>query len=128
MQSYIEPLQTKLFNELGVIFAYSQQQFNEARVGGVEYSTLGMGLIVPTDNVEMFHTGHKKVVEEAVKLCLAENTIKDLIYNSLANYECQITMCIDDAVEALEVLGITREQVRAGWAEYYQYCVDNDYF
>lgn len=59
---------------------------------------------------------------------LANNSIKTIIWDSLANYECQIIGNYSDAIEALKVYGITEADIKTEWSAYYQTCIDNDYF
>lgn len=128
LQTYIEPLQTELFNRLGCFFAYSKKQYEEQAIKGINYTIIGAGLLIPSSAVKSFETAHANLVTEAVKQCLAKNTIEELIHYELANYETQLTGNISDAVKALEPLGITREQVQAEYGHFYQHCIDNDYF
>ena len=53
---------------------------------------------------------------------------KELIQYELGNHEAQITGDISDTVDALEGYGITREEVQAEYKEYFQKCIDNDWF
>jgi len=59
---------------------------------------------------------------------LATHTIKEIIWDELANHEAQITGNTDDTYNAVEQYGITRSQVCAEYVDYYNMCVDKGYF
>jgi len=130
LSNYIESKQTELFNSTGAFFAFSDKQFNEGRAPGpIKYVSLGAGMICPKSNVKALLRGLSRINEEGIKADIAENGIKAIIHRELANHECQISMDISDAVDKLaDYPGITEETVQAEWPEYFQNCVDNDYF
>ena len=113
LQSYIEAAQTKLFNDTGAFFAFSNKQFNECRKEGVKYASLGAGLICPSDKAQMLVDGLESIIKSGIAQDIAENGIDKIIARELANYEAFYTYEIDDTVDALEDYGITREQVQA---------------
>ena len=129
LSSYTENLQTELFNKTGAFFAFSKKQFEDKKVEGVKYSSLGAGFICPIDNVNALTDGLESIHTNGIALDIAENGLKDIIHRELANHEAQITCDISDTVEALEDYpGITRETIQAEWKEYFKHCVANDYF
>jgi len=86
-------------------------------------------MICPSDNIDALVTGLDNISTDGIKADIAANGIKAIIHRELANYEAQIVMDISDTVDALaEYPGITRETIQDEWKEYFQYCVDNDYF
>jgi hypothetical protein len=128
LSDYTQAAQSALFEEMGVFFAFSDEQFDEQAVKGVDYAPLPMGGICPTKNRYEFLKRHYALVDKGMADDVAENGIKKIIHRELGNHECQIAMDITDAVDVLSSYGITREQVQAEWAEYFQNCIDNDYF
>lgn len=113
LQNYIEAAQTKLFNDTGAFFAFSNKQFDEGKKEGVKYASLGAGLICPTDKAQMLVDGLESIIKSGIAQDIAENGIDKIIARELANYEAFYTYEIDDTVDALEDYGITREQVQA---------------
>ena len=128
LSDYTSENQTKLMNDNGAFFAYSQKQLDAEKKEGVVYVSMGSGLIAPKGNAARIFEGLESINTEGVKQDILENGIKAIIHRELANYETQITGDISDTVEALEDYGITRSQVSAEYKAYFQHCVDNDYF
>ena len=124
----IQNEQTKVFDKYGVFFAFSNKQYEEKAVKGVKYCDAGAGMITPVDNVKALYKELDAIHKAGRAADIEENGIKKIIHRELANYECQITMDYSDAVDALESYGITEEQIVGEWPEYFQMCVDNDYF
>lgn len=110
MNAYVNEKQTELFIELGVIFAFSEAQFEEQKQPGIKYcSVLGANEFVPEKNakefVEQLSIIHKKGRE------LEEKGIERIIEEQLANHECFFTGEIDDAVDALASYNVTFDEV-----------------
>jgi hypothetical protein len=113
LTNYIEEAQTKAFNEAGAFFAFSDKQFNEAKVEGVKYLSLGAGLICPGNKAKQLIATLDKVHAEGIKQDLAENGKAGVIHRELGNHEYSITYSIEDTARALEGYGITREEIQA---------------
>ena len=118
LSNYIEEAQTKAFKEAGAFFAFSNKQFNEAKQDGVEYCSMGAGLICPKDNAEKLDNNLMRIVAEGIKADLAENGRKGVIHRELGNHEYCITHDITDTVEKLKDYGITPEEIRAETGAY----------
>lgn len=112
LSDYMQERQTALIERLGVFFAYNDKQFNEKKIDGVEYVTMGIGQICPKDNVEEYISEMNKLIEEAIKQDLSENGRKGIIHRELGNHEFCITYDVTDTVNALEDYGITEKEVR----------------
>ena len=112
----------------GAFFAFTEQQYNDEALPGVEYKRLCAGMLCPSDNVKTVMNGLDSLSNEKTQYELANNTLKDIIWDSLVNYECQISGDYNDACEALKVYGITDADIKKEWPGYYQNCIDNDYF
>lgn len=111
LNCYMQDAQTELFNRLGVFFAFSNAQIEEQRKPGVEYTTVGAGMIVPKDNAKEVVESLEAIYKTAIAEDLAENGINAIIDRELQNYECYYTHEIDDCADALEDYGIVRDQV-----------------
>lgn len=113
MYQQIQAEQSKLFEELGVFFAFSGKQFAEQRVEGVEYtSVLGAGDCVPKEKAPEFIRRLTEIQETGRQRLIEEKGIDWIIEYELNNHESWYTGCIDDALEALEGFKVTREQVQ----------------
>ena len=129
LSHYTETLQTELFDSTGTFFAFSQKQFDEAKQEGINYASLGRGMICPIDNIVALTSGLYIIITDGIKADIAANGLKAIIHRELANHEAQITYDISDTVDALtDYPGITRETIQAEWKDYFQHCVDNDCF
>ena len=130
LSHYTETLKTELFKSTGAFFAFNAKQLEESRAPGpIRYSSLGSGLIVPHINASALIDGVAAINAQGIAADIAENGLKGIIHRELGNHEAQITNSIEDTVDALaDYPGITRETIRAEYREFYQYCVDNDYF
>jgi hypothetical protein len=128
LSDYMNDKQTALFKETGAFFAFSKKQFCEQKKDGVVYNSLGAGMICPKDNAEKLMTGLETIAKDAIQEDIAENGIKAIIHRELGNHECQITMDITDAFEALDGYDITRDQISEEWDEFWAKCVKNDWF
>lgn len=100
--STIETVQSLLFAKYGVIFAFSQSQFDEQEQKGVKYSKCGMGMFMPSVNVEAFF---KEL--EALHVAERGRLVKELGPNGVIekeyfNYETQITGDVNSLIENLE--------------------------
>lgn len=124
----IEKKINDLLTANGAFFAFTEQQYNEEALPGVEYKRLYAGMLCPSGNVKIVMNGIDSLSAEKIQLELANNTVKDIIWYGLANYECQITGNYSDAIEALKPYGISEDAIKTEWPSYYQNCIDNDYF
>jgi len=120
--------QSAIFNKYGAFFAFSNKQFDEQKKEGVKYASMYAGLIAPKENAESLHEAlsslaHNHAIDE-----LAEYGAEKIIMYELSNHEAQISGCIDDTVGAVEIYGITREQVAALYPKHMKLCRENDWF
>jgi len=128
LSDYTNEKQTEVFKKFGAFFAFSNSQFEKNKKDGVDYVSLGAGLIAPKESGDDIVIALDKIQEEAMKQDIAENGIKGIIYRELGNHECQITGDPGEVIEALKPYGITKEQIKSEWDEFYQMCIDNNYF
>ena len=102
LSDYTQEAQTELFNKYGVFFAFSDKQFDEAKKEGVKYSSMGAGMICPTEHCKAVWEGLSAISKEGREQDLKENGKEAIILRELYNYECYYSGDIEDAVEALE--------------------------
>ena len=112
----------------GAFFAFTEQQYNDEALPGVEYKRLYAGMLCPSNNVKTVMNGLDSLSDEKIQWELSNNSIKTIIWDSLGNYECQISGDYNDACEALKVYGIIEDDIKKEWPSYYQNCINNDYF
>lgn len=112
MTAFIQKKQTELFNELGVFFAFSDEQFEERKAPGVEYcSVIGAGDCVPKLKAKEFSERLTAIHEEGRAKELAEKGIDRIIEDELLNHECFYTGDIGNAVHALAGYDVPHLQV-----------------
>lgn len=111
LSDYTQQAQTDLFDELGVFFAFSNQQFEEARKQGIEYVSLGMGMIVPECNAKSLVERLVDIQKEGIKQDIAENGKHAIIRRELFNHECFYTGDVWDCVEKLEEYGYRYDDI-----------------
>ena len=122
-------LQTAIIEKHGVFFAFGKSQLEEQIKPDTKYFSIGGGCHCPQDNYDAYNKEMTELMEAGVKFIIDNNSKKDIIWDSLANYETQITGDISDAVEALKEYGYTREEIQKEYGNgYFQHCIDNDYF
>jgi len=100
-----EEKQTVLFNECGLFWAFSNQQFDENKTPlqeGEKYVTIGAGGYLPKGKVDTFLDGMKEI-NKWYKKEVADNKDlrrKEIIYE-LGNYEAWYTGDIEDTLRGL---------------------------
>lgn len=115
LQDYKEQAQTDLFRETGTFFAFSDSQFNEQKVDGVEYVNCGAGCICPKENVKTLLDGLGKIQKEAIAQDIAENGKEKIIERELYNHEAFYTGRISETLDEVKQYGFTREDVIIVW-------------
>ena len=100
----------KLIEATGLIFAFSNKQFDEQKKEGVKYVSIGAGGLVPKENIDIFSKGMEEIMSWK-KLEMKKLKPEFLIEYELSNHECYYTGSIEDALEVLKEYDITREQV-----------------
>lgn len=108
---YIEQAQTYLLNNCGAFFAFNNKQFNEQKVEGEKYVSVGAGLICPKPNCDVLLNGLKALTKRGIQKDIQENGIDAIILRELENKEAFYTQSIDDTVSALKGYPVTASQV-----------------
>ncbi|MCG9647974.1 hypothetical protein L1D24_05240 [Vibrio brasiliensis] len=111
LSDYTEQAQTDLFDELGAFFTFSDKQFDEAKKEGINYVSLGMGLIVPSQHAKNLVERLAIIQEQGIAQDIAENGKEAIIRRELFNHECFDTNDICDCVEALKEYGYSYDDI-----------------
>lgn len=128
LSDYQKNKQSAAFDKFGAFFAFSQEQLDDKKKDGIRYASLGCGLIAPVYEAANLSHALGAIYQDAIKQDLAENGIKAIIHRELANHECQITSDYSEIVSILACYGITEDQINNEWSEFFQKCIDNDWF
>lgn len=110
LSDYTKDSYSEIFIKLGVFFAFSEQQYKENAVDGVEYVTSG-GSFCPKQNVKAYQEAIKAATNRAIMLDKLDNGMYKIIRRELFNYECFYTYEIDEAIAAVEPYGYTQADV-----------------
>ena len=124
----MEQQQTAAFERYGAFFAFSDKQLEEKRQEGIKYVSLFSGLIAPKDNAKRLLEELEAITDNYIKRDIEENGIKKILWREFANYECQIVGNPEDAIDALENYHIDKKTIQEEWANYWNWCIDNDNF
>ena len=124
----IEKEQTKILDDNGAFFAFSNDRFALACDASINYKSLGGGLYCPENNVYLLAKQLKESHSFKIKWELDNNSLKDIICYEFANHEVQISGGLNDAIDALKPYKISLEDITNEYKDYYQDCIDNDYF
>lgn len=111
LSNYMQDAQTQLFANVGAFFAFSNQQFDEKKVEGVEYSQLGSGMIVPKGKEQEVMDSLDSIYKTSIAQDIAENGKEGVIRRELFNHECFYDGGISRCIEALSDYGFTREEI-----------------
>jgi len=134
LSDYTEKAQTALFERLGVFFAFDDKQYEEgkAKYGhlkpeGTKWTSIGMGMYLPSVNVDEFSDSFKLITEAAIKQDLAENGRSGVLQRELGNYEIGLCGygCHDlNFRDAIRDYGFTEEEIKA---EYNKHMEEHEY-
>lgn len=134
LSEYMENGQTELFNKTGAFFAFGKKQFDEQKVEGVKYASCGMGLICPTDQVDVVRQGLKQIADDAIAEDIKDNGVSGIIEREYFNHECQISCSTEDVENALKGYQVrypksfTDERMQKVFAKCYKKAIRNDWF
>lgn len=117
---YTQQPQTALFDELGAFVDFSNEQFDAAKKKGIEYVSLGMGMIVPKNNAKKLIERLEEIQKEGIKQDIAENGKEAIIRRELFNHEFFYTGDICDCVEKLEDYGYSYDDIYQVYSHIYK--------
>ena len=130
----LENWQTLLFQKYGVIFAFSKGQFNEQKVDGVKYSNAGMGMLIPTTNIDAFFSELERLHNQGRAHNLNKKGVNGIIEYEYFNHETQITGDVEMLIEHLEPYSeqfpnlFTPDKIRELSKQCLQKAIENDWF
>lgn len=101
LSHYTEKAQSELFKSTGSFFAFGQNQFEKQRKEGVNYVSLGAGLICPKDTVNDLLLGLENIGVHGRQKDVEENGAAGIIEREYFNHECQLTTDTSTAEAAL---------------------------
>lgn len=111
LNDYTKEETTRAFNRAGAFFAFSDKQFKEEAKEGIEYRSLGAGLICPKKTAKQLMKDIADVTENGIKQDLKENWAEKIIARELYNHEAFYTGDIADTMSALSGYGFSKEKI-----------------
>lgn len=87
LSKYREDLITRLFDQLGCFFAFSNEQFNKSRKQGVTYVRFDGGLFCPEENEVEFSNVFNKEMDDSLDRYVKEYDAIDIMKYELHNHE-----------------------------------------
>jgi len=114
---YTEQATTELMEANGAFFAFSNDQYKKASQEGVEYVSMGLGLIAPKENADKIHAGLEEIHVNGIKKLMEDHDREEIIRYELSNYECYYTDDPSDAIDVVKCYGITAEEVKKVFIE-----------
>lgn len=112
LSHYVEQAQTECFDKHGAFFAFSNKQFAEKQKQGVEYVSLGMGLICPKPNAKLLIEELNAINAKGILQDVEENGMEAIIKRELYNHECFYTGDISDCVDTLKDYPTNEGEIR----------------
>lgn len=91
----------QLFNDCGVFWAFSNEQFTENKTPleeGDKYVSIGAGGFLPKSNIEKLKQGMKEIDLWEKEQIKGQKRIKEHIIYELNNHECFYTCSIEDVL------------------------------
>lgn len=116
LEEYTEVAKSKLFKDCNSFFAFNDGQFQEQKKEGIEYVSMGAGLICDKEKVQDLINGLDKIQQEGIAQDIKENGIEGIISRELYNHECFYTGDIEPALGVLKQYKIPSDKI----AEVYQ--------
>lgn len=132
LSDYVQDEQTKLFEEIGLFFAFNDAQWKEgvAKNGHLKpevtkWTSIGAGGYLPTVNIKKFEAGMDDICKRGIETDLAENGREGVLKREIGNYEVTYTGELDDPNfrDAIRDYKFTEEEVRKAYKE----CMELDY-
>ena len=87
-KNYTQERITKLWNDKGAFFAFSQSQFDESKKEGVKYVSMDGGLICPKEHAKTIWKELDVICAEGVVYDKEHHTKERIILRELCNHEC----------------------------------------
>lgn len=125
LSDYIQEEQTKFFEEIGLFFAFNDEQWKEgvAKYGhlkpeGTKWCSIGSGGYLPSVNLKKFEQGMDALHKRGVAQDLKENGREGVLSRELGNYE--IGLCFDGYMDqnfrsGIDGYGFTEEEIKTAY-------------
>ena len=130
LSDYIEEEQSALIKELGVFFAFSNEQFEQGakenehlKPEGTKWSHFGAGMYMPSVNADEFVRRQAEIVKLGVAKDLEENGRSGVLQRELGNYEIGLSYeGINDINfrDGIASYGFTEEEIKAEYKKHMQ--------
>lgn len=101
-----------LFERNGVIFAFSNKQFESNRKEGVTYVMMECGMIVPKENVKKVRDDFAQITKEYTGELQNHVTMEQYTHDKLLDHECYYTGNYAEVIEMVQ--------------DYYPLCTHSD--
>lgn len=113
---------SKIFEDLGIFFAFTQTRFNEMKQDGVTYVDGGYGMIIPKDNAQKWKERFDEYSKEGEIEYSTNVPMNEYIKYELNNHECFYTGDYSEALGAVQAYypDCTIDDVRAVYQEEYK--------
>lgn len=126
LSDYIQESQTKLFQELQVFWAFSNEQFQvNCEKAGIskddKLTHFGGGGYCPSKNADLLFERLSEIRKDGIKKDISENGIQKIIWRELSNHETELHGDLSDTIKALDGYGITEQQIQVEYEWYYDY-------
>lgn len=82
---------SSIYDELGIFYAFSTDQFNKRKVDGVTYLRGASGMLIPKENTEQYTSKMKEHFSNVKKDFQNTIDVNDYIKYELANHEAYYT-------------------------------------
>jgi len=103
---------SKIMEDSGAFFAFSNSQFKEKAQEGVTYARLPLGMLAPKDKARATMKAINEAIAESIAESLRNNTLEEIIRYELANHEAPYSGNICDTMAALAGYDVTESQVQ----------------
>lgn len=116
---------SKILDDLGIFFAFSDEQFEEKAQEGVAYVYGQHGEIIPEQNVKEYYIRMKEAQDIRKKAYAHNVDMDDCIRYELSSHEAWYTYSIEDAMGAVKSSfpDVTEDDM---WRVFKKYDADND--
>jgi hypothetical protein len=104
-------LTSQAIDKAGAFFAFNEDQFQEKRKVGVDYTNLGNGLICPQSSSSQLFEDLKVARQAVIDQDLKSLGVEGVVKRELHNHEAFYTGHIGDTVDALHGYGIDRATI-----------------
>ena len=112
LTDYTEDALAALWLEKGAFWAFGTQQYNDAAKEGVNYASLGGGLICPSEHGVEVIEKMDAIVKAGIKQDMKDNGRDGVIKRELYNHEAFYILDTQSTIDALEMYPITDAEIR----------------